>query len=73
MNRAPKIHRAGNPARPSYASSRSQNPLRLPFATVPQGEREIQRCRQTKAALTTKFHTVPINAPANPASHHLLS
>ena len=35
--------------------------------------REFYRCRHTKAALTTKFHTVPISAPAKPASHQRLS
>jgi hypothetical protein len=30
----------------------------------------IYRCRHTKAALTTKFQTVPISAPPRPAIHH---
>ena len=33
----------------------------------------VYRWRQTKAALTTKFQTVPISAPPSPAIHHASS
>ena len=36
------------------------------------GSRRHQRL-QTNAALTTKFHTVPISAPPRPASHQVES
>ena len=33
----------------------------------------VYLCRQTSAALTTKFQTVPIRAPPRPAIHHVSS
>ncbi len=53
-------------------SRMSVTPRRLTRTRLQQS-RAYQFCRQTNAALTTKFHTVPISAPARPAIHHLLS
>ncbi len=61
--------------RAEFDCVRAQALTRLAVARrpLPEREREAYRCRQTKAALTTKFQTVPITAPPRPAIHHTLS